>query len=101
MKSYNEFCSAAKALDVVGDRWALLVVRELLFGPRRYTDLLDGLPGVGTNVLSTRLRELESAGIVERRRVPRPPLQCSTNSPTTAATSDPWSTPLPAGAHAV
>ena len=72
MKSYNEFCSVAKALDVVGDRWALLVVRELLLGPRRYTDLLDGLPGVGTNVLSTRLRELESAGIVERRRVPAP-----------------------------
>jgi DNA-binding HxlR family transcriptional regulator len=72
MKSYNEFCSMAKALDVVGDRWALLVVRELLLGPRRYTDLLDGLPGIGTNVLSTRLRELEGAGVVERRRVPAP-----------------------------
>ena len=72
MKSYNEFCSTARALDVVGDRWALLVVRELLLGPRRYTDLVDGLPGIGTNVLSTRLRELESAGIIERRRVPAP-----------------------------
>lgn len=72
MKSYNEFCSVARALDLVGDRWALLVVRELLLGPRRYTDLLDGLPGIGTNVLSTRLRELESAGVLERRRVPTP-----------------------------
>ena len=72
VKTYGEFCSIAKALDVVGDRWALLVIRELLLGPRRYTDLLDGLPGVGTNVLSTRLRELEGAGVVERRRVPAP-----------------------------
>lgn len=72
MKSYREFCSTAKALDVVGDRWALLVVRELLLGPRRYTDLLDGLPGIGTNVLSTRLRELEQAGVVHRRTLPAP-----------------------------
>ena len=72
MKSYRQFCSVAKALDVVGDRWALLVVRELLLGPRRYTDLLEGLPGIGTNVLSTRLRELEGAGIVTRRRLPPP-----------------------------
>ena len=72
MKSYRQFCSVARALDVVGDRWALLVVRELLLGPRRYSDLLDGLPGVGTNVLATRLRELEEAGIVTRRRLPAP-----------------------------
>jgi DNA-binding HxlR family transcriptional regulator len=72
MKSYRQFCSVAKALDIVGDRWALLVVRELLLGPRRYSDLLDGLPGVGTNVLATRLRELEKAGIVTRRRLPAP-----------------------------
>lgn len=72
MKSYNQFCSVARALDVVGDRWALLVVRELLLGPRRYSDLLEGLPGVGTNVLATRLRELEASGIVERRRLPAP-----------------------------
>ena len=72
MKSYREFCSTAKALDVVGDRWALLVVRELLLGPRRYTDLLEGLPGIGTNVLSTRLRELEEAGVVDRRTLPAP-----------------------------
>jgi DNA-binding HxlR family transcriptional regulator len=72
MKTYGEFCSLARSLDVVGDRWALLVVRELLLGPRRFTDLIDGLPGVGTNVLSTRLRDLEAAGIVERTRVPSP-----------------------------
>ena len=72
MKTYGEFCSLALSLDVVGDRWALLVVRELSLGPRRFTDLLDGLPGVGTNVLSTRLRELEGEGIIERTRVPSP-----------------------------
>ena len=72
MKTYGEFCGVARALDVVGDRWALLVVRELLLGPRRYTDLLEGLPGIGTNVLSTRLRELEHAGVIERTQVPAP-----------------------------
>ena len=72
MKSYDEFCGTARALDVIGDRWALLVVRELLLGPRRYTDLVEGLPGIGTNVLSTRLRELEAGGIVERIRMPAP-----------------------------
>ena len=72
MKTYGEFCSLARSLDVVGDRWALLVVRELFLGPRRFTDLVDGLPGVGTNVLSTRLRELEAEGIIERTRVPSP-----------------------------
>jgi DNA-binding HxlR family transcriptional regulator len=72
MKTYGEFCSLARSLDVVGDRWALLVVRELLLGPRRFTDLLEGLPGVGTNVLATRLRDLESGGIIRRTRVPSP-----------------------------
>jgi DNA-binding HxlR family transcriptional regulator len=72
MKTYGEFCSLARSLDVVGDRWALLVVRELRLGPRRFTDLLDGLPGVGTNVLSTRLRDLEAEGIIERTIVPAP-----------------------------
>jgi DNA-binding HxlR family transcriptional regulator len=72
VKTYGEFCGVARALDVVGDRWALLVVRELLLGPRRYTDLLEGLPGIGTNVLSTRLRELEHAGVIERTQVPAP-----------------------------
>ena len=72
MKQYGQFCSVARALDVLGDRWALLVVRELLFGPKRYTDLVDGLPGVGTNVLAVRLRELEDAGIIAREKLPRP-----------------------------
>jgi len=72
VKSYKQFCSVARALDAIGDRWALLVIRELLLGPRRYTDLLSGLPGVGTNVLSTRLRELEVAGIVRRGQLPAP-----------------------------
>ncbi|MCI0635980.1 MAG: winged helix-turn-helix transcriptional regulator [Actinobacteria bacterium] len=71
-KTYREFCTVARALDVIGERWALLVVRELVLGPRRYTDLLEGLPGIGTNVLAARLRELEAAGVVERRRLPPP-----------------------------
>jgi DNA-binding HxlR family transcriptional regulator len=72
VKRYGQFCSVARALDVVGDRWAMLVVRELLLGPKRYTDLLDGLPGVGTNVLAVRLRELEEAGIIAREKLPPP-----------------------------
>lgn len=72
MKQYGQFCSVARALDVLGDRWAMLVVRELLLGPKRYTDLLDGLPGVGTNVLAVRLRELEEAGIIAREKLPPP-----------------------------
>jgi DNA-binding HxlR family transcriptional regulator len=72
VKPYGQFCSVARALDVLGDRWAMLVVRELLLGPQRYTDLLDGLPGVGTNVLAVRLRELETAGIIAREKIPPP-----------------------------
>lgn len=66
-KSYGQYCGLARALDVVGDRWNLLVVRELLIGPARYRELLDGLPGVATNLLAGRLRDLEAAGVVERR----------------------------------
>ncbi len=67
MRSYGQYCSVAKALDVVGDRWTLLVVRELLEqGPCRYTDLRNGLPGIATNMLSDRLRELEAAGLIRR-----------------------------------
>lgn len=66
MKSYGQLCAAALALDVVGDRWSLLVVRELLDGPRRWTDVRAGLPGVAKNLLADRLRELEGAGVVER-----------------------------------
>lgn len=64
MKSYGQYCAVAKALDIVGDRWTLLVVRELLIAPRRYRDLLDGLPGVATNLLADRLRHLEASGVV-------------------------------------
>jgi DNA-binding HxlR family transcriptional regulator len=72
VKHYGQFCSVARALDMLGDRWAMLVVRELLLGPKRYTDLLEGLPGVGTNVLAVRLRDLEDAGIVTRQKLPPP-----------------------------
>jgi DNA-binding HxlR family transcriptional regulator len=72
MKSYGQRCPVARALDVVGDRWSLLVVRELMVGPRRYRDLQDGLPGIGTNVLATRLRELTEAGILARQQLPPP-----------------------------
>src|SRR3954471_1573727 len=71
-KHYDQYCPVAHALDVVGDRWALLVVRELLRGPKRYTDLAEGLPGIGTNVLAARLRELEQAGVVQKRKLPPP-----------------------------
>jgi DNA-binding HxlR family transcriptional regulator len=73
MRSYGEYCSIAKALDVVGDRWTLLIVRELLVrGGCRYTDLKDGLPGIATNLLSERIRELESAGLIRREDAPPP-----------------------------
>jgi DNA-binding HxlR family transcriptional regulator len=71
-RSYKQYCSLASALDIVGERWSLLVVRELLLGPLRYTDLLRGLPGIGTNLLARRLRDLEEAGLVERRVLPPP-----------------------------
>ncbi|HKA89938.1 MAG TPA: helix-turn-helix domain-containing protein [Haliangiales bacterium] len=64
-RSYHQFCGVAKALDVIGDRWAILVVRNLLLGPRRYGELLDGLPGITTNLLAKRLAELAGAGVIE------------------------------------
>ncbi|MCT2586210.1 winged helix-turn-helix transcriptional regulator [Actinophytocola gossypii] len=66
-RSYGQFCGLARALDVVGDRWNLLIVRQLLVAPARYRELLDGLPGVATNLLADRLRDLETAGVIERR----------------------------------
>jgi DNA-binding HxlR family transcriptional regulator len=72
VKSYGQWCALAKALDVVGERWTLLVIRELLDGPKRYTDLRDGIPGISTDVLAARLRELEDDGVVVRRTL-RPP----------------------------
>jgi DNA-binding HxlR family transcriptional regulator len=71
-RRFDLYCPIANALSMVGERWALLVVRELLKGPRRYTDLAGGLPGIGTKVLATRLRELEDAGVVQRRKLPPP-----------------------------
>jgi DNA-binding HxlR family transcriptional regulator len=71
-RRYGDGCAIATALDYVGERWALLVVRELLLGPKRFTDLQEGLPGAGAKVLAQRLRELESAGVVRRRTLPPP-----------------------------
>ncbi len=73
MRSYQQYCAVAKALDVVGDRWVLLIVRELMTsGPSRYTDLLKGLPGIATNLLADRLRDMEKAGLVHREEAPPP-----------------------------
>jgi DNA-binding HxlR family transcriptional regulator len=73
MRSYDEYCAIAKSLDVVGDRWTLLIVRELeLRGACRYTDLRNGLPGIASNLLAERLRQLESAGVVAREEAPPP-----------------------------
>lgn len=71
-RSYGEACRFAYALDLVGERWALLIVRELLLGPKRFTDLRAGLPHASTNILSNRLRELEHSAIVRRRKLPPP-----------------------------
>ena len=74
MRSYDQFCGLAKALDVVGDRWTLLIVRELMLrAPARYTDLQYGLPGIATNLLADRLRDLEAAGVITRQE-PVPPV---------------------------
>jgi DNA-binding HxlR family transcriptional regulator len=73
MRSYNEYCAIAKSLDLVGDRWTLLIVRELdLRGALRYTDLRNGLPGIASNLLAQRLRELEEAGVIAREEAPPP-----------------------------
>jgi len=71
-KRYEQYCPVAHALGLVGERWALLVVLELTRGPKRYTDLADNLPGIGTNILADRLRDLEAGGIVARRKLPPP-----------------------------
>jgi DNA-binding HxlR family transcriptional regulator len=72
MRTYGDICGIARALDVVGERWALLVVRELILGPKRFTDLRAGLPNVGPDVLTQRLKELEAVGVVERRMLAPP-----------------------------
>lgn len=71
-RSYGQYCAVARGLDVIGDRWTLLIVRDLLLGPKRYKDLLTGQPGIGTNLLATRLREMTAAGIIERTELPPP-----------------------------
>lgn len=71
-RSYNQFCAVARALDVVGERWTLLLVRELLLGPKRYGDLLAASPGIGTNLLADRLKEMEAQGLIERTTLPPP-----------------------------
>jgi DNA-binding HxlR family transcriptional regulator len=72
VKRYDQYCPVAHALDLVGERWALLIVRELIHGPKRYTDLAEHLPGIGTNILAARLRSLEDFGIVSKRTLPPP-----------------------------
>jgi DNA-binding HxlR family transcriptional regulator len=71
-RTYGDRCGVARALDIVGERWALLVVRELLLGPKRFTDLRAGLPHVGPDVLAQRLRDLEQSGVVRRGSLPPP-----------------------------
>ncbi len=71
-RTYEDGCAAAHALNLVGERWALLVVRELLLGARRFCDLKDNLPGISPNVLSQRLKDLEASGVVERQQLPPP-----------------------------
>jgi len=73
MRSYGQYCSISRALDLIGDRWTLLLVRELLLrGPSRYTDLKNGLPGVAANLLADRLKELEQVGLIRREDAPPP-----------------------------
>ena len=71
-KSYEQFCPVARTLDLVGERWTLLIIRDLLMGPKRYTDLRTGLPGIASDILTARLRILQEAGFIRRRELPRP-----------------------------
>ena len=108
-RSYGQYCGLARALDVVGDRWNLLIVRQLLMAPARYCELLEGLPGVATNLLADRLRDLETAGVVERRLAEEGNAIVYALTPWGAELREPieglirWSTPLmtrgPGGDH--
>ena len=71
-KRYDQYCPIAHALGLIGERWSLLIVRELLQGPKRYTDLAGSLPGIGTNILAARLKELETCGLIAKRRLEPP-----------------------------
>lgn len=100
MRSYGQYCGLARALDVVGDRWNLLIVRQLLVAPARYRELHDGLPGMATNLLADRLRDLEGAGVVERRLAEDSNAVVYALTPWGAGLREPveglirWSTPL-------
>lgn len=72
VKSYGQYCALARALDHIGDRWTLLIVRELLIGPQRYSDIRAAVPAIATNLLAQRLRDLEADGIVAKRRLAPP-----------------------------
>lgn len=71
-RPYIQYCPVAHALELVGERWSLLIVRDLLKGPKRYSDLIAGLPGLGTNILAARLKELEEGGVVRKSKLPPP-----------------------------
>ena len=71
-RTYGQFCGLAHAMELIGERWALLLIRDLLSGPKRFTDLRNGLPRIPTNILSARLKELEGSGVIQRRLLPRP-----------------------------
>jgi DNA-binding HxlR family transcriptional regulator len=71
-RPYTQYCPVAHSLDLVGERWSLLIVRDLLKGPKRYSDLIAGLPGLGTNILAARLKELEEGGVVRKSKLPPP-----------------------------
>lgn len=100
MRSYDQYCGLARSLEIVGDRWNLLIVRELLIAPARYRDLIERLPGIATNLLADRLRDLEAAGVVERRLAGEGSVVEYTLTPWGAELRKPiegllrWSTPL-------
>lgn len=72
-RAYGQYCGFSRALEIVGERWALLIVRDLFVGPKRFSDLQRGLPGIPSNILTARLKELEEGGVIQRRALPRPP----------------------------
>src|SRR5262249_36641262 len=108
-RSYGQYCGLARALDILGDRWNLLIVRQLLIAPARYRELVEGLPGVATNLLTDRLRDLETAGVIERRLAEKGNAVLYALTPWGAELREPidglirWSTPLmvrgPGGDH--
>jgi len=71
-KSYDQYCPVAHALDLIGERWSMLIVKNLMHGPKRYTDLVEDLPGIGTNILAARLKALEECGVIAKRKLPPP-----------------------------